>query len=141
MSKFFSWIKEQYGVPVLNTLMVLWQAPQTLLGAVLKWYYRANDKVYHNNNTTVYRADMSGGVSLGQVAFVSRRAGIKTILHEADGHGKQSLYLGPLYLLVIGLPSILWAWIYGASPKLRQKVSYYWFYTERWADKLAGIER
>lgn len=46
--------------------------------------------------------------------------------------------LGLLYLLVIGLPSLLWAWLhrYIAPDK-----SYYWFYTERWADLLGRVKR
>lgn len=33
----------------------------------------------------------------------------KTIKHEY-GHQLQSYILGPLYLLIIGLPSGLWCW-------------------------------
>ena len=49
----------------------------------------------------------------------------------------QSRMLGWLYLFVIGIPSILWAawWNEG------QNRSYYSFYTERWADRLGGVER
>lgn len=54
------------------------------------------------------------------------------------GHAKQSRLLGPLYLIVIGLPSILWAGIHG---KVAPRKSYYWFYTERWADRLGGVGR
>ncbi len=46
--------------------------------------------------------------------------------------------LGPLYLLVIGLPSLLWAALH---EKVAPGRSYYWFYTERWADRLGGVER
>lgn len=53
------------------------------------------------------------------------------------GHTRQSLYLGPLYLLIIGLPSIIWAMIHTPN----SKKSYYFFYTERWADKLGGIPK
>ena len=40
----------------------------------------------------------------------------------------------PLYLFVIGIPSIMWAWL-GDDNKC-----YYDFYTERWANKHAGLE-
>jgi hypothetical protein len=61
------------------------------------------------------------------------------IAHEY-GHTIQSHKLGLVYLLVIGLPSLIWA---GCFEKYRKKhgVSYYSFYTEKWADKLGGVER
>ena len=56
------------------------------------------------------------------------------------GHARQSRMLGWLYLLVIGLPSIVWAALYGwLIPRCEN--GYYKFYTEKWADKLAGINR
>jgi len=69
----------------------------------------------------------------------------ETIKHEY-GHQLQSYILGPLYLLVIGLPSGLWCWfIQDLVNKNRKKkgkptLSYYWFYTESWANKLGGVE-
>lgn len=58
-----------------------------------------------------------------------------SILHES-GHVRQSELLGPLYLFVIGIPSgihcVLHDTIYG------RHANYYDFFTEKWADKLAG---
>ena len=53
------------------------------------------------------------------------------------GHTRWSLYLGPLYLLIIGLPSIIWAMIHTPYSKR----SYYWFYTERLADRSGGVPK
>lgn len=61
------------------------------------------------------------------------------LLHE-HGHTIQSMILGPLFLFVIGLPSILWAGLFGVYRK-KHNVSYYAFYTERWADRISKIER
>ena len=47
------------------------------------------------------------------------------------------MILGPLYLLVIGLPSF----IHAATWKDRPGRDYYAFYTERWADRLGGVTR
>lgn len=58
-----------------------------------------------------------------------------TIQHES-GHVKQSKILGPLYLLVIGLPSIVHAAMHRTVCK---NPNYYHFYTEKWANKLAGL--
>jgi hypothetical protein len=77
-----------------------------------------------NGNVVYFSRNMSGGISLGKYSIInSYYAGLKTgkkelkpyeelvqldvVRHEAIGHGTQSRYLGPLYLLVIGLPSII----------------------------------
>lgn len=54
----------------------------------------------------------------------------KLLAHEY-GHTIQSLLLGPLYLLVIGIPSVIWFHIHTPS-----KGSYYSFYPERMANAL-----
>ena len=77
---------------------------------------------------------MSGGISLGPIAYVSERSGEETIAHETDGHTVQSKILGPLYLLVIGIESFLWASFYDYK-----KHCYYDFYTESWANRCAGL--
>lgn len=84
----------------------------------------------------VYTKYSSGSATLGNYIFISPRATENTIKHEY-GHTRQSLYLGPLYLIIIGIPSILWAMIHKtiASDKL-----YSWFYTETWADKLGNVK-
>jgi hypothetical protein len=78
-----------------------------------------------------------GSVSLGCFIFVTNYNDERLIKHEY-GHTLQSLKLGFLYLLIIGLPSIIWA---GFFKKYRQKnnINYYDFYTEKWANKLGGI--
>lgn len=68
--------------------------------------------------------------------FLSFRATERILKHEI-GHTKQSLYLGPLYLIVIGLPSIVWAFI---QSRWMKDCDYYSFYTEKWANRLGGIE-
>ena len=77
---------------------------------------------------------MSGGISLGHFIYVKRSDDIRIIRHES-GHCRQCLLLGPLYLPVIGLPSLLWAaWWH---PGRRRR--YYDFWPERWADRLSGL--
>jgi hypothetical protein len=63
----------------------------------------------------------------------------QSIKHEY-GHAIQSRILGPLYLIIIGIPSIIWAALYGSIIP-RYKNNYYRFYTEKWADKLMNIKR
>jgi hypothetical protein len=92
---------------------------------------------------------MKGGISLGNYCIVNTshyRKDINeslkrdTVRHEAIGHTKQSQILGPLYLFLIGIPSLIWAGLYGSVIK-RTKKGYYKFYTEKWADIIADIKR
>lgn len=118
-------------------LLTIWQLPQTLLGWLLWAFYRPYDVEQVGDVFVCHSHIMRGGISLGQVVIVSHSASDKTIAHEL-GHCKQSQMLGWLYLIVIGLPSILWA---STHRLIAPHKSYYDFYTEKWADRLAGIER
>ena len=80
-------------------------------------------------------------MSLGLFIFAPANASEGFLSHEY-GHCLQSLILGPLYLLAVGLPSLLWAGLpVFKKLRARRKTSYYSFYTERWADALAKIKR
>ena len=48
--------------------------------------------------------------------------------------------LGPLYLIIIGIPSISWAGLRRLIPTLK-KINYYSLYTESWANKLMGLNK
>lgn len=61
------------------------------------------------------------------------------LAHEY-GHTKQSRMLGPFYLLIVGLPSIIWNGCF-ENYRTKHNKSYYSFYTERWADELGGVKR
>lgn len=120
-----------------------WGILQNIAGLVL-FLANADKKHYsYNGAAATDWHNKRGSVSLGMFIFISDTDPDReeTKRHEY-GHTLQSVILGPLYLIVIGLPSILWC----ALPcfvRYREKrgVSYYKFYTERWANKLAGLDR
>lgn len=126
-------------------MLFIWQLPQNLLGLLLVWFYKPTRMYALDNGVEIhYSHRMRGGISLGKYAIVndghyrlSLEDSLKrnTVRHEAIGHTKQSRMLGWLYLIVIGLPSLIWA-IVCFDPK-----QYYKFYTEKWADRIAGIKR
>lgn len=119
-------------------LLTLWQLPQTLVGLVLLMFYKPYKASTYCSGATVYHSEkMRGGISLGEIIIVAKSSSATTICHEL-GHSMQSRILGPLYLFVIGLPSLLWA---TTRRRLFPKRDYYSFYTEKWADKIAKIER
>lgn len=121
-----------------DVLLYLWQLPQNLLGLLLVAIYRDDAEIYFRGERVFISSKIRGGISLGRYVIVSERYYMEpsSIPHEY-GHALQSRYLGPLYLLIIGLPSFIWA-IWWNS---RRGVEYYAFYTEAWADKLGGVKR
>ena len=119
-------------IKILNFILYIWQLPQNLLGILVKIFTKAKPIEY------VYYWKYNSGLSLGKYIFINKNASFNTIFHE-EGHQKQSLYLGWLYLIIIGLPSIIWATL--KTLGLFSNISYYKFYTEAWADKLSNIKR
>ena len=116
----------------------LWQLPQHLIALLLRLIYKGNDSEY--NGCIVRRSVyLRGGISLGKYIIVNQWFKEIDIKHEY-GHSVQSRYLGWLYLIVVGLPSLLWAIMYGRAIRLSYN-GYYKFYTEKWADKLGGVNR
>ena len=116
-------------------ILWLWCFPQMLAGLIVKKVTRARKVGDHYE----YNIEC-GSVSLGEYIFLcpSHYGSEKTVKHE-KGHTIQSYYLGWLYIPVILIPSMIWA---GCFEKYRQKhnISYYDFYTEKWANKLGGVE-
>lgn len=120
-------------------LLWVWCFPQNLVGLIVKHVTKATPRGKHylfNNRR--------GSVSLGEYIFICHKhyGNIEVLRHEV-GHRKQSRMLGWFYLPAIALPSLIWAGIYSKyKEKLQARgISYYSFYTEAWADKLAGIKR
>lgn len=123
-----------------KVLSYVWQLPQNILGLFYRYIANVSNNVSDNKDYNVYFKTSKGSVSLGKYIFVYvNTSGLsKTIQHEV-GHYRQSQILGPLYLLVIGIPSITWATLHSYIPYFR-KYNYYQFYTEKWANKLAGLK-
>ena len=114
-------------------LRYVWQLPQNLVGLIVVLLTKAESDFDGH-----YYWQLRSGLSLGRYVFINREAPIETIKHE-EGHQMQSTLLGWFYLPVIGIPSLTWACLKGIG--MFKNTSYYSFYTERWADRLAGIRR
>lgn len=122
--------------PFLYTvLQILWGFPQTLLGfAVFLRLRKAPHSRYRGAVVTEWKKPT--GLSLGLFVFIPEGKTGKDFLVHEYGHTIQSLLLGPLYLLIIGAPSVLWCNLRCFS-KLRRKrgIPYQYLYTERWANR------
>lgn len=132
-----------------DILLYIWQLPQNLCGLFYKNISKDNRIAEVENDDSrsvgakVYLQKSLGGVTLGKYIFINQDYTDKefVIKHEC-GHVKQSKILGPLYLLVIGIPSLLHAWLskYIGCCYKNGEYNYYHFYTESSANKLMGIE-
>lgn len=129
--------KRDFKWKILFFLLCFWQLPQTLVALVMIPFLGKLELVEHTKFNFCFKGEkMKGGISLGPICYVSKSLSKNEpdIAHELCGHTKDSLIFGPLYLVFIGIPSILWAALYNPM-----KRCYYDFYTERWANKHAGL--
>lgn len=124
---------------MMEILKFFWQLLQTIVALIYFLYLRYKDEILDTctfQGAVVFiKKESYGSVTLGNHIFLSPRATDTTIRHEW-GHTRQSLLLGPLYLIVIGIPSIIWAATHRA---IAPNKPYDWFYTEVWANKLGGV--
>ena len=129
-------------------LQCTWGFLQTLLG-FLHFLLFIREKHYFFHGAVVTEWKLKSSVSLGLFVFVTKEpyfyeklkhrftlqeAFSRLLVHEY-GHTIQSLLLGPLYLIVIGIPSTLWGFLPACAKKRKEhRLSYFSFFTERWAN-------
>ena len=143
-----------------KTLSRIWEAPQKALAHIIAKVSKAQyiefggyaddddkEEVIH-----IHLWGHGGGMSLSNHIFLPARHFDKPLneimaskwhseyLAHEYGHTIQSHKLGPLYLFVIGAPSLIWAGCF-EKYRIKHNKSYYSFFTERWADKLGGVKR
>ena len=125
-------------------LSKIWEAPQKVLAHLIIKLSKAQ-LIGEYQGAKLYHWKWQGGMSLSTHIFLPFET-LTNSLYQQDyikheyGHTVQSAYLGIVYLLIIGAPSFLWAWL-GKSYREKNNISYYSFYTESWADKLGGVNR
>lgn len=101
---------------IVNFFLLIWMLPQTLtslIGLAIfrngEWYYNEDAKilVYKVNKGHLFG---TACFSSGPIIFVTPECSENTIKHET-GHSVQSLMFGPLFHIVVSLPSIVRFWI------------------------------
>lgn len=126
-----------------------WGLPVNLVGGLLflfftkikgcRWQHFGYSKI-------VYVPWKGGGLSMGLFIFIKAQHSNKTWtyncrIHEY-GHTWQCLLLGPLYYLVIAVPSVIWCNCFAGYRK-KNNVPYSAVYCEKWADlwgqKFSGL--
>lgn len=129
---------------IVNGLLMIWQLPQVIVGLVGLAIFR-NCSTYINEDAgikvwNVNKGTLCGGAcfSSGPIIFTSPWSGENTFRHET-GHSKQSLFFGPLFLLVVGVPSIILFWYRRLNHKSMDW--YYDHWPENSAEKLGHTRR
>ena len=133
--------------PIAVCIQWTWGILQTVGGfAVFLRYIRCPHKFYKGVVRTVWPS--GAGLSMGMFIFTpsepdaddqssyaqKERAYCERVAIHEYGHTFQSLLLGPFFLFVIGLPSIVWAGSNRLSRMRREKhIPYTRFFCERWA--------
>ena len=131
------------GMLLYVFLQCTWGFVQTSAGLILFLRYRKCPHTFFGGSVHT-KWGRNDGVSLGLFIFSPEFAEVNSqeewqnrlFIHEY-GHTFQSLMLGPLYLLVIGIPSAIWA--NGRKyRRLRETygVPYSFCFAEGWADWL-----
>jgi hypothetical protein len=133
-------------------LLFIWQLPQHLVALLFWGALRLVGKIVKrceptkpiSFGLTIIRIKIKHfGLSLGDYIFLGiidseNNTDGNTFLHER-GHTRQSHHFGPLYLLIVGLPSIT----RNIYSRIKHKDSkwYYSAWPENNADKLGGVVR
>ena len=114
-------------------LLWIWQLPQNIAGIIMGFilskravYQRVSNPWDLKGYSRVHITLMNGGMTLGEYIYVSNKFNdlVGTVKHET-GHVRQSRILGPLYLLVIGIPSIIHAKFHKRLSNKRKPCSYW----------------
>lgn len=126
-----------------------WGSIQTLSGFIV-FLIHINNRHYFYHGAVVTEWGAPSSVSLGMFVFITanpakdkrteskipdEELSRRLLVHEY-GHTIQSLMFGPLYLIIMGIPSVLWGYLPCFQNKRRRGVSYFSFFTEKFANYL-----
>lgn len=122
---------------VFFPIFFVWCFPQNFIGFIVWIYHKCikeGKRVKNTDGIVYFETTRFYGCSLGYWVFLKSPSNIDC--HHEYGHQLQSLLLGPLYLLLIGLPSgITCAFnLHGGN-----NYKYYILPWENWADSWGGI--
>jgi hypothetical protein len=134
-------------------ILYFWQLPQHLFALILWGILKLSKRVVyiehgdmHPQNTFIIVRVRGWGVSLGKYILLDECHNNNTTKNHERGHSIQSLFLGPLYLLAIGIPSAvfnnLWDRLFHKKWDPYKRIKWYYNrYPEKWADMLGGVKR
>lgn len=127
-----------------------WGLPQNLSGALrLLFCLRRPHFSYRGAYVTLWKKRSSAAVGMyiflgvrdqrflrrKKIAAEDLSAIDAKVLNHEYGHTIQSIFLGPLFLPLVALPSTLWV-AFGGGFRKKHRFSYYRMYPENWANAL-----
>lgn len=123
-------------------MLSIWEVIQNTIGLIEVRTHKLTPS-HKFKGCQIYYITHDDSHCTGKYIFINKYADEHIILRHEYGHRIQSMILGPLYMLVVFIPSFL-HYLYFSHKMLLLAVSmketkwneYYDFYTERWADKL-----
>ena len=128
--------KYLFEMPI-TIFLFIWQFPQNLAGLILliilTFLKGITHREYYHHKYIFFGPKCPAGLSLGIFVFVQCSTTKAIIIHEL-GHCKQSEILGPLYLLLVGIPSLTMNLLSQHNERVRSR--YYQRFPENWADRL-----
>ncbi|RPJ58258.1 MAG: hypothetical protein EHM12_08215 [Dehalococcoidia bacterium] len=130
--------------PIIIKILLLlsaitWELPQTIGSLILALIFLGRSRVKFENSYWLVMVNDKRftGISLGRFVFISDWIFTETVKKHEYGHTWQSLILGWLYLIIVGIPSI----IRSQKGFCKSEIEYYSHFPENWADKLGGVVR
>lgn len=130
-------MKQKLREALFVFLQCTWGLPQTIAGFIVYLICRMRGcECFFFGGAICTEWHRDDGISLGLFIFCPAGGGIH--LHEY-GHTVQSLLLGPLYLALVSLPSLMWAGLPVFRRMRREKrVPYSRLFCEGWADRIGA---
>lgn len=138
------------SVLVFRILFFIWELPQNILGVVVFIFFGIRRQILGVGfeRERLFIKTRRTGVSLGSFVFWTTRGErfphIKNDIKQHEyGHTIQSRMFGPLYLLLVGIPSIsrvIYSLLYYRRHKRHWK-GYFNGYPEDWADRLGKVRQ
>jgi len=122
---------------LITFFLLIWQLPQIVIGLILLLKLSLSKGITHrdtyHHKYIFFGPQCPTGLSLGIFVFVQSSTTKAIIRHEL-GHCKQSEILGPLYLLIVGIPSVTMNLLSQHNERFRSR--YFQRFPENWADRL-----
>ena len=136
--------KSKFLTILVNALLAIWILPQWITAGI-GWLIFRNGKLYYNEDAKILVLNVNKGhlfgnacFSSGPIVFTTPECSENTLKHET-GHSVQSLMFGPLFHIIVSLPSIIRFWVRRLFNK-----SYEWYlsgWPESSAEKLGHTNR
>lgn len=128
---------------IILIMRCIWELPQNVVGIIVWLVMRGKISEVEVTHRRLFFRTHGFGISLGSFVFWSNsdNAAASTTPGNKEheyGHAIQSLIFGPLYLILVGIPSIsrvVYSSIYYRLNKTSW-ANYYKGYPENWADRL-----